>query len=619
MRRERFVVAFIGAVLLSAASFAQQPARDAPTVPSTGTASISGTVVINEPGGGPLRRATVSLSVRTNTVSVARQTTTDDQGRFVFANLPAATYSPPTVAKPGFVTSSYGETRPGGVGTPLTLAEGQKLSVAFRLLRGAVITGRLADAGHPVAQTNVNAVPIRMVNGRRTASSGRSFSAQTDDRGIYRIYGLSPGDYLVSASPRRTVNAEIRLVTDAELQWAAQQLSGGGGGAIPAPGFGNAAEPPPSQPLDYAPVFYPGTGDAAAAVAVSVAAGQERSGIDFNVTYVPTAKIEGVVLDAGGAAAANVQINIVPLMADDAAQLGPISMFDTMMLMTRPNIANGRFSFAGIRPGRYTVFARAAAPGEAPAAAPGRGRGGTPPLTLWASQDLTVEGRDLTGLELRLQPGLTLRGRVTFDSASGTPPEDLSRLSFRLTPAPTAGYTVTVNPPLPEVSPDGTFRLEGVAPGKYVVNASLPGGQPPWMLRSARVGEIDAADVGFDVRPNQAPPEIELLFTTRTAELSGRLLDGTGKPSAALSIFLFSVDPQQWSQRTRWIRPPVRAGTDGSFRFTNLLPGEYYLAALSDFDQADIFQPDFLEQVAAAAMKIAIGEGEKKAQDIRIR
>ena len=98
----------------------------------------------------------------------------------------------------------------------------------------------------------------------------------------------------------------------------------------------------------------------------------------------------------------------------------------------------------------------------------------------------------------------------------------------------------------------------------------------------------------------------------------------SGARTACMTRFIarvlpsFSVDPEHWSQRTRRIRPPVRAGTDGTFRFTNLLPGEYHLAALSDYEQADLFRPEFLEEVAAASMKITIGDGEKKVQDIRI-
>jgi len=599
---------------------AQQTGRDTPAAATTGTASIAGTVVVDEPNGPPVRRALVSIAMRTTSMSFTRQTTTDDQGRFVLTNLPAGTYTV-SASKAGLVQSSYGEARPYGVGTPISLTEGQKFSTPFKLLRGAVITGVLRDGGRPVVQTTVNATPVRIVNGARVPGTARFNSAQTDDRGEYRIYGLPPGDYLVAASPRLAGNAEIRPVTEAEIQWATQQLqqtAATAGAPASTPSFGGSAEPPPpAQPLGYSPVYFPGTSDPAAAAMVTVAAGQERTGIDFSVTYVPTARIEGLVLDRDGAPATGAQINLVPVMDSDTFLTGSPFMLD-MILMGRPAVINGRFSMAGIRPGRYTLFARGPAPGAQLAGGPGSGRGGAPAMTMWATADVAIEGRDISGIELRLQPGLTLEGRLTFDPASGTPPSDLSRLSVRLTPAPTAGVTVSVNAPVAEPKPDGSFRFEGVSPGRYMVNASLPGGTPPWTLRSARVGDIDAADTGFEVRPGQDMPEVVLTFTTRMAELSGRLLDGTGKPSTALSIFLFSVDPQHWSQRTRRIRPPMRAGTDGAFRFTNLLPGEYFLAALSDYEQADIFKPEFLQEVAAAAMKITIGEGEKKAQDIRI-
>jgi len=62
----------------------------------------------------------------------------------------------------------------------------------------------------------------------------------------------------------------------------------------------------------------------------------------------------------------------------------------------------------------------------------------------------------------------------------------------------------------------------------------------------------------------------------------------------------------------------VRPANDGVFKLTNVLAGEYFLAALSDFEMADVFKPEFLEQVAAVAMKITIGEGEKKVQDLKI-
>ena len=141
---------------------------------------------------------------------------------------------------------------------------------------------------------------------------------------------------------------------------------------------------------------------------------------------------------------------------------------------------------------------------------------------------------------------------------------------------------------------------------------------PLWTMKSAHVGQIDAADVAFEIGAGGEAPEISITFTDKLGELSGRLLDGVNNPTSQLSIILFPTDKAMWSQASRRIRSPVRPANDGVFKFTTLLAGEYFLAALSDFDQADVYKPEFLEQVAAVAMKITIGDGEKKVQDLKI-
>lgn len=73
-----------------------------------------------------------------------------------------------------------------------------------------------------------------------------------------------------------------------------------------------------------------------------------------------------------------------------------------------------------------------------------------------------------------------------------------------------------------------------------------------------------------------------------------------------------------WSQRSRRVRQPVRTGIDGTFRFGNVIAGDYLLAALPDFDFNDVFKPEYLEQVPASAMRITMGEGEKKVQNLKI-
>jgi hypothetical protein len=176
---------------------------------------------------------------------------TDDNGRFRFANLPAGTYAAPRAGKPGYVSAAYGEKRIGGIGTPITLAEGQRMAIAMKMARGAVITGTIRDQGRPVAQTTVQATPVRVVNGERlpTTSFGNSYS--TDDQGTFRIYGLAPGSYVIFATPRLLTSQEVRPITEQELQWAQQQIQGRtAGGTTPSsprrPGPRRLSHTPPS-------------------------------------------------------------------------------------------------------------------------------------------------------------------------------------------------------------------------------------------------------------------------------------------------------------------------------------------------------------------------------------
>src|SRR5262245_60892353 len=251
-------------VVFACAVSAQQPSRDASSV-TTGTGVISGTVVTTEPSPHPIRRAIVSLNSSTGTMFQLTETSvTDDAGRFVFSRLPAGTYSA-RVTKTGFVSWTYGEKRSGGIGTPVTLTEGQRVTIAMKMLRGAVITGTLFDQnGRPMAQTSVRASPMRVVNGQRTAAPDIGGSATSDDRGVYRMYGLAPGDYLVSASPRLASNSDLRPITEEEIRWGQQQLQPG---ASFGAGAGATATPPPkpAQPIGYTIVHYPGTTDVAAA------------------------------------------------------------------------------------------------------------------------------------------------------------------------------------------------------------------------------------------------------------------------------------------------------------------------------------------------------------------
>jgi hypothetical protein len=600
---------------------AQQPSRDAAARPSPGTAAISGTVVADEPDGRPLRRVMVTLSAASSG-SLQRATTTDEAGRFAFTRLPAGNYSALRASKAGWVPVTFGEKRTAGIGTPITLGEDQKLTVVLKMLRGGVIAGTLFDqTGNPSPQVSIEATPIRVVNGVRTAAPRVGFmSATTDDRGAYRIYGLAPGDYVIAASPRSLGSGDVRPITEDEMRWAQQQLRPAAAlAAAPAPA------PRPAQAIAYTPVYYPGTIDMNSAVLVTLAAGQERSGLDFGLQLITTARIEGTVVDPDGQTPQNVTLNIVP-KTDSSLGLGSMFLIETMLMLSRPAAVDGKFAIPGVRPGEYTLTARAAARGATPApaaAAPsGRGGAGAAAMTLWAMTDITVDGNDQSGIVLRLQPGMSVSGHVVFESAALTPPSDLSSVTVRLAAAPSpTGVTVTVGGSGGQVGADGTFSLEGVAPGRYTIAGSVPAPTPAatWLLKSALVDGQDVSDLPFEIKPDQDVAKVVVTFTDKSSEVSGRLLDGAGRPTPEFSIILFPADRRFWVPRGRRVRPPVRASTDGTFKFANLFPGEYYVAALTDFEPNDYYNPVFLDQViAAGALKITVAEGEKKIQDLKI-
>jgi hypothetical protein len=164
--------------------------------------------------------------------------------------------------------------------------------------------------------------------------------------------------------------------------------------------------------------------------------------------------------------------------------------------------------------------------------------------------------------------------------------------------------------------------MAGVTPGRYFLTGSAPSAVAvpgaTWFLKSATVKSENAADVPVEIKPEENISNVVVTFTDRTAEVSGTLLDSAGRPTSEFSVIAFSTDRATWLQRFRRLKPPVRTGADGKFKFTGLLAGDYYLAALTDFDQTDLTNPAFLDQVAASALKISVAEGEKKTQDLKL-
>ena len=187
---------------IAAQTPAQQPPRDTSAQQKNGAlppgGGISGRVVAAD-NGRPLKRARVAITAAE--LPGGRATQTDDSGLYDLGELPAGRYTL-TVSKTGFIGLSYGQRRPLQAGTPLQLADGQRLKdVDFRLPRGGAIAGRIFDEdGEPMPGAIVRVLRYQYMQGDRRLVPVDT--AQSDDKGSYRVWGLTPADYYVSATAR---------------------------------------------------------------------------------------------------------------------------------------------------------------------------------------------------------------------------------------------------------------------------------------------------------------------------------------------------------------------------------------------------------------------------------
>ncbi len=587
----------------------------------------------------PVSGAIVTLSL---SGSAPLRVMADGQGQFAFRDLPPGRFTLSS-SKAGYVDGASGRLRPNGPTQSLELTADQHVSdVTIPMWKHGAIAGRVMDeGGEPLVGVSVRALKRTIVAGKRQLTS--SATDTTDDRGMYRISSLEPGEYVVvvpmsAGGGLASVLASLGLPGrdmplpaggggGGVMAFAARVDTGGGPIAISLDGDGGVAPAglsPDGHTLTYQTEFYPASTTSARATNVSIASGDERVGIDFQLKPVRTVNITGVVSSPDGN---NGDLNLTMIPAESEDLVTPIETASTT------SDASGSFRFANVPPGQYVIRAvrspRGAQSGQTTTVTTGGDTmrmvmtrvvagGPQPPLptepTYWAEMNVGVGQNDVNDLSVPLRTGLRVSGRVEFNGSAERPtPEQLSSISISLEPADgrTNGVSGSVRG---RIESTGQFTTMGVPVGKYVLRVGAPS---KWTLQGASFNGTDVVDSPIDLHDGDASGVV-ITFVDRQSDVSGTVLAANGSPDATATVLAFPTDRSMWSGAGSAPRrlKNARAGKDGSYQLGNLPPGEYFVVAIPEGAAGEWQNPDFLDTVSRTATRLRIEVGDKKTQSL---
>ena len=532
-------------------------AAQAPAPPSSSggrAGSINGRVLGED--GSPAAFVFVGTFTVGGSSTNTRSVLTDSEGGFIFRDLPPVSYRF-SASAPGYVT----QTDP-TEGNVYHIGD----SVTLNLIKGGVITGRVTTStGEPVIAVQVSAQRVRDAEGKPVAPVIGGRPSFTDDQGVFRLYGLRPGSYLVGTNGGGFFFSSMASAYDGEV-----------------------------------PVYYPSsTRDTASEV--HVLSGGVASGIDIRyraeVGHVISGKLSGSIDSGNG--------NVVT-----SATLSLRQTATGNTIANAPVMAQGAsvgYELRGIPDGDYEISASFY---DRPKFA----------ASLW--RRVQVRGTDVTGVDLVLSPLATVTGRVVLEAAATEAKSEggavqkcapkrqdaLEELLVRLqrdegkyNDATSGSFSSA------EAAPDnqGAFTLNSLQTGRYRMLFTFP--SETWYAKAIATGATPSATT--QTAPNRRPVAvpspnagqqialragekiagITVTLAAGAAALRGQVVSSkdNAKVSLRLRVHLLPADPVAAEDVLRYAETLTRS--DGTFQFKNLAPGRYWLLTrmLGDEDSSE--------------------------------
>jgi hypothetical protein len=495
-------------VCFAASAFAQSPGKQAPT--KTPRGSVSGRITIKDkPAPG------VMVGLRGNDITSAYEpftrAVTDAAGNYRIANVAAGTYQL-TIAAPGYVPGDRADRK------IVVLGEDENAeNINFSLVRGGVITGKVTDAeGRPLIQHQIELFDVAMME--RYAPTQRPFPAmmgQTDDRGIYRMFGIAPGRYKIAA----------------------------GRGEEGYSGFS------PGQ-INYKQVFHPDVTEAAKATVIEVTEGSEAKDVDIAVGRpVQTFSVRGRAINTETGAP-------VPYIHFGLQRVLDQQQIEFVNVAVSTN-ARGDFVVEGLLPGKYstTMFS---------------GEG----IEL-RSEKVTFDviDQDVTDVIVKLSRGSVISGVVVLESDDKVALRLLGETLIRAYVSTGPGISTGTSS---RIAADGSFRLGGLANG--AVNMAISGTgnpYPPKGLWLARIERDGIVVPRIEVKDGEQVTGVKVFITYSTAVLRGvvKLENGPLPPGVRVSLQISKP-----GERVSYMRPP-QVDERGYFFQEGIPAGQYELTA----------------------------------------
>jgi hypothetical protein len=523
--------------------------------------------------GEPLPRASLTLA-GSGQNAVARSARSDSDGRFLIENVPAGTYRL-TAERVGFLRQGYGSRTPGGSGAPLILAPKQHLKdLLIRLTPQGVILGTVLDEeGDPVPRASVTASRLgglgvaRASGGRGVVLMGTQSSggtASTNDIGEYRLAGLIPGRYIVTATSQGR----------------------GGAGRGSAAGFpggfpGAAAQSNDAPEEAYLPTYYPSTIDPTGAVPIETAAGQEIGGITIVLQKGSLYSVQGKIVGGTPQDLASVRIS---LTQRERGAFMPMGRSGGMVG------SDGTFELSGVQPGSYYVIAQ---------------RMGRQGAGIAGRATVDVARSDVTGVVLALSEPMTVSGTVRMEGEQKTA---LQRLMVLL--ASIDGLSTGVSNG--RVSETGAFKLDSVAADSYYVTFSgLPEGA---YVKSVRLANQEVIDKGIDLTSSRAGVSLDVVLSSKAGAIEG-VVTADDKPAAG-SFVAILADPIRPAQP--YLNKFATTDQDGKFSIKGVAPGDYKLYSWEE-SQAELRQqPELAKPFEHKAVKVSVEESGAERAELKI-